>query len=109
MNGFDGGRRAYRLIGGVLVEQTVADVAPAVEKNRLGLTEMVNRLSKQLEDKKKAIKEFEEKYNIKAKTQQQSQPDEQPSQPQGAAQSSQGGSQQQPAGVLVSDPQQSGE
>jgi prefoldin subunit 2 len=100
MNGFDGSRRAYRLIGGVLVEQSVAQIAPAVEKNRIGLERMVNSLSQQLEDRKNAIKAFEEKYSIRAKTQQQSQPSDQ------HHSSSSQQSQQQSAGVLVSDPAQ---
>lgn len=33
----EGGRRCFRLVGGVLVERTVSEVVPAVTKNRNGV------------------------------------------------------------------------
>ena len=33
----DGSRKCFRLIGGVLVERTIADVLPAVQKNLEGV------------------------------------------------------------------------
>ena len=40
-----GDRRCYRLIGGVLVQQTVADVRPAVESNAQNLKQVHDGLS----------------------------------------------------------------
>jgi hypothetical protein len=40
----DAARRAYQLVNGVLVESTVGEVRPTVEKNRVGLAELVVRL-----------------------------------------------------------------
>ncbi|VFQ85303.1 unnamed protein product [Cuscuta campestris] len=61
----DPSRRCYRLIGGVLVERTVKDVLPAVQRNKQGLDEVLARLNEILEKKKKEISEFEAKYKIR--------------------------------------------
>ena len=37
-------RKCFRLIGGVLVERTVEEVLPAVQKNREGLSAVVEKL-----------------------------------------------------------------
>ncbi|KAB1214291.1 putative prefoldin subunit 2 [Morella rubra] len=58
-------RRCYRMIGGVLVERTIKEVLPAVQRNKEGLEEVVARLNEALERKKKEIAEFEAKYKIK--------------------------------------------
>lgn len=39
LTGLDPDRRCYRSIGGVLVERTVKEVQPAVEKNLKGVTD----------------------------------------------------------------------
>lgn len=64
INGFDASRRCFRLIGGVLVERTVGEVAPAVQRNKEGLEEVISRLEQQLEDKKKQVKDLQDRYNI---------------------------------------------
>ncbi|CAH9120833.1 unnamed protein product [Cuscuta epithymum] len=61
----DPSRRCYRLIGGVLVERTVKEVLPAVQRNKEGLQELIARLNEALEKKKKEISEFEAKYKIR--------------------------------------------
>lgn len=61
----DQSRRCYRMIGGVLVERTVREVLPAVERNKAGLEEVITRLNEALEKKKKEMSEFEAKYKIK--------------------------------------------
>lgn len=61
----DPSRRCYRMIGGVLVERTVKEVLPAVQRNKEGLEEVIARLNEALEKKKKEIAEFELKHKIK--------------------------------------------
>ncbi|PIA44919.1 hypothetical protein AQUCO_01700473v1 [Aquilegia coerulea] len=61
----DPSRRCYRMIGGVLVERTIKEVLPAVQRNKEGLEEVISRLNEALERKKKEIVEFEAKYKIR--------------------------------------------
>ncbi|XP_038988437.1 probable prefoldin subunit 2 [Phoenix dactylifera] len=61
----DPSRRCYRMVGGVLVERTVKEVLPAVQRNKAGLEEVIARLNEALEKKKKEIAEFELKHKIK--------------------------------------------
>ncbi|RVX22171.1 putative prefoldin subunit 2 [Vitis vinifera] len=61
----DPSRRCYRMIGGVLVERTIKEVLPAVQRNKEGLEEVISRLNEALEKKKKEIAEFEAKYKIR--------------------------------------------
>lgn len=58
-------RTAYRLVGGVLVKQTVGDVLPKVleHKENLGLT--IENLRKTLNDKQDKAKAWKVKYDIK--------------------------------------------
>ncbi|GBG86780.1 hypothetical protein CBR_g42063 [Chara braunii] len=60
-------RRCYRLIGGVLVERTVAEVLPAVTRNCEGLKEVIGKLGEQLQKKRKELAEFQMKYKIRIK------------------------------------------
>ncbi|BBN06214.1 prefoldin subunit 2 [Marchantia polymorpha subsp. ruderalis] len=61
----DPSRKCFRMIGGVLVERTVAEVLPAVLRNREGLQEVITRLNEAQEKKRKELAEFESKYKIK--------------------------------------------
>ncbi|PKA66088.1 putative prefoldin subunit 2 [Apostasia shenzhenica] len=61
----DPSRKCYRMIGGVLVERTVKEVLPAVQRNKEGLEEVIARLNEALEKKKKEIAEFELKHKIR--------------------------------------------
>ncbi|GFS36712.1 prefoldin 2 [Actinidia rufa] len=61
----DPSRRCYRMIGGVLVERTIKEVLPAVQRNKEGLEEVVSRLNEALEKKKKEVADFEAKYKIR--------------------------------------------
>ncbi|GMI87066.1 prefoldin 2 [Hibiscus trionum] len=63
----DSSRRCYRMIGGVLVERTIKEVLPAVQRNKEGLEEVIARLNETLEKKKKEIVDFETKYKIRIK------------------------------------------
>eukprot|EP01116_Phalansterium_solitarium_P013474 TRINITY_DN30840_c0_g1_i1.p1 TRINITY_DN30840_c0_g1~~TRINITY_DN30840_c0_g1_i1.p1 ORF type:complete len:155 (+),score=10.49 TRINITY_DN30840_c0_g1_i1:58-465(+) len=61
----DGSRRCYRLVGGVLVERTVAEVLPAVQKNRDGIRDIIKQLREQFIKKGDEVQEFSEKYKIR--------------------------------------------
>ncbi|XP_050218430.1 prefoldin subunit 2 [Mercurialis annua] len=61
----DQSRRCYRMIGGVLVERTIKEVMPAVQRNKEGIEEVISRLNEALEKKKKDIADFESKYKIR--------------------------------------------
>ncbi|KAK3028180.1 hypothetical protein RJ639_039463 [Escallonia herrerae] len=61
----DPSRRCYRMIGGVLVERTIKEVLPAVQRNKEGLEEVIARLNEALEKKKREIAAFEAKYKIR--------------------------------------------
>ena len=63
----DGTRRCYRMVGGVLVERTVADVLPALNTNHDQLVKLTETLSGQLEAKGKDLQDYREKYNIRVR------------------------------------------
>jgi prefoldin subunit 2 len=60
----DGNRRAFRLVGGVLVERTVAEVLPSVRSNRENLDKVVISLNAKLESTNKQVGEMKAKYGI---------------------------------------------
>jgi len=83
----DPNRRCFRLIGGVLVERTIKEVLPAVQKNHERITEVIGQLSAQLKQKQVALNDFVTKNNIgvnKAMQQEQEQ-QQQSSQPGGGS------------------------
>eukprot|EP00027_Filamoeba_sp_ATCC50430_P014914 CAMPEP_0168569982 /NCGR_PEP_ID=MMETSP0413-20121227/16473_1 /TAXON_ID=136452 /ORGANISM="Filamoeba nolandi, Strain NC-AS-23-1" /LENGTH=127 /DNA_ID=CAMNT_0008602565 /DNA_START=35 /DNA_END=415 /DNA_ORIENTATION=+ len=57
-------RRCYRLIGGVLVERTVGEVLPAVQKNKEGIEEITKTLAEQMNKKAQEINDFVVKYKL---------------------------------------------
>merc|ERR1711998_642818 len=61
----DPARKAWRLVGGVLVERTCGEVLPAVNEALAKITEVVESLTKDYDKKDEEIKEFMEKYNIR--------------------------------------------
>lgn len=65
----DKDRRCYRLIGGVLVERTVSEVLPALEKNKTQISGLSEILNKQLLAKGKELNAFKEKHNIRVQGQ----------------------------------------
>ncbi|WZZ60941.1 hypothetical protein YC2023_061048 [Brassica napus] len=65
----DQSRKCFRMIGGVLVERTIREVLPAVQRNKEGLEEVVRKLYETLEKKKKDMTEFEAKYQIRLRKQ----------------------------------------
>ena len=60
----DPSRRCFRMVGGVLVERTVAEVLPAVKRNQAGIKEVVERMTDNLAAKRVELAELEKKYNI---------------------------------------------
>jgi len=60
-------RKCFRLIGGVLVERTVGEVLPAVIKNKEGISEIIQALSKQMEEKMKELNEFKHTHKIQVR------------------------------------------
>ena len=49
-------RRAFRLIGGVLVEKTVGEVLPAVQQQQEQLNQLILRLTDTITEKEKDLK-----------------------------------------------------
>lgn len=65
INDLDPNRRCYRSIGGVLVERTVAEVLPAVQKNLKGIEELINKLTTDLKAREQECDEYRIKNNIR--------------------------------------------
>ena len=63
----DGSKKAWRLIGEVLVERTVQEVLPELINQRDNLLAMANSLKRQLESKQTEVLDFQEKYKIRIK------------------------------------------
>merc|ERR1711959_527443 len=61
----DPNRKAWRLVGGVLVERTCGEVLPAVRDALAQIEQVLASLQKQYDDKEVEINEFMEKYNIR--------------------------------------------
>lgn len=60
----DGDRRAFRLVGGVLVERTVQEVLPSVKQNRENLEQVIATMKARLGEKQKESAELKAKYNL---------------------------------------------
>jgi len=61
----DPDRKAFRLISGVLVEQTVGEVLPAVEQNLDGITKILQGLKETLAKKDTESFNWKQKYGIR--------------------------------------------
>lgn len=57
-------RKCFRMINGVLVERTVADVIPALQTNSDGLRQVLNELVKQYTSKQQEMDKWKKKNNI---------------------------------------------
>lgn len=58
-------RRCYRLVGGVLVERTVAEVSPALQENMKSIVLVVEKLKKVMSEKEEQLEKFQAEYQIK--------------------------------------------
>lgn len=61
----DENRKCFRLIGGVLAEQTVKDTLPTLMQNRDQLEKLIEKGKEQLTKKGTEINKFKEEHNIK--------------------------------------------
>lgn len=64
----DPDRRAFRLVGGILVERTVKEVLPSVTQNRENLDQVISTMETRLSAKQKEASEFKANYNIVTET-----------------------------------------
>jgi len=62
-------RKCFRLVGGVLVERTVAEVLPAVKKNADALNDLIKQLQQQLEKRSQEMNEFIVQHKIQVRGQ----------------------------------------
>lgn len=60
----DPGRKCYRSQGGILVEQTVKEVVPALDINKEQLEIMVSDAKREITEKGKAIQNFMTENNL---------------------------------------------
>ncbi|XP_047479504.1 prefoldin subunit 2-like [Penaeus chinensis] len=62
-------RKCFRMVGGVLVERTVAEILPALTNNRDQLTKVIESLNDKLVSKGKEVNEYREKHGIRIRGQ----------------------------------------
>lgn len=65
LRGVEKGRKCFRMVGGVLVERTVADVLPELETNCERLPKVLQVLHEQLAKKGQEINNYIECHDIK--------------------------------------------
>ncbi|ETV73601.1 hypothetical protein H257_11719 [Aphanomyces astaci] len=66
LNGYEGTRRAFRMVGGVLVERTVAEVLPAVASNADGIQKLMVQVADLLKQKEATANAWQAQYNIRS-------------------------------------------
>lgn len=64
----DPSRKAYRLVGGVLMERTVEEVLPILTETAAKLKMYIPQLDDALVKKQKQTRDWREKYNIRAQS-----------------------------------------
>ena len=64
MNKLSSDRRAYRLVGGILVARTVGEVLPQIAQNYEGITQILEKLNDTLKNKDTERKAYKEKHGI---------------------------------------------
>ena len=57
-------RRAFRLIGGVLVEKTVGEVLPDVKQQQEQLNQLILRLTDTITEKEKDLKKMQKDFDL---------------------------------------------
>lgn len=79
LKGVEGSRKCFRMVGGVLVERTVAEILPELESNREQLPKALAALQEQLTKKGQEINEYIECHDIRVQRNDRSDPaEEQP-------------------------------
>ncbi|XP_063826956.1 prefoldin subunit 2 [Ostrinia nubilalis] len=81
LKGVDGSRKCFRMVGGVLVERTVADVLPELETNRERLPKALQALHEQLTKKGQEINDYIECHDIRVQRADRPPAEETPEQP----------------------------
>ena len=84
----DPNRKCFRMVGDIVVERTIAEVFPAVVKNRDSIIQTMNKMGEALASKQKYADAFAAKHKVSAQSTQAAP---------AAEESSEGGSQ----GVLI--------
>ena len=69
----DGERKAFRLMGGILVERTVKEVLPDVTQNQAGVQDFLAKLAERLNALEAQANAWQKKYNIMTQQEQQAQ------------------------------------
>ncbi|CAK7264766.1 Cochaperone prefoldin complex subunit [Sporothrix epigloea] len=59
-----GNRKCFRMINGVLIERTVADVVPALKTNAEGLKKVLEDLVKQYKAREEDLTKWKKKNNV---------------------------------------------
>ncbi|MES1909426.1 MAG: hypothetical protein MHM6MM_002164 [Cercozoa sp. M6MM] len=65
MSDLEDDRVCYHLVGGVLVQETVATALPKVQANRDNLSMAVEKMTEQIRMREKLIDEFEDQHNLR--------------------------------------------
>uniref|UniRef100_A0A7S0LDD9 Prefoldin subunit 2 n=1 Tax=Coccolithus braarudii TaxID=221442 RepID=A0A7S0LDD9_9EUKA len=60
----DPGRKCFRMIGGVIVERTVAEVVPSVQQNMEQITGTMEKLTEQLKTQQQVADEYAAKHRL---------------------------------------------
>jgi len=71
----DENRKCFRLIGGVLAEQTVKETLPNLIQNKTQLEKLIENGKEQLTKKGQEINKFKEEHNIKVKSNEEEAPE----------------------------------
>ena len=65
LHDFDPSRRCYRAVGGILMERTVAEVAPELQNETTMLTKAIDDLAGKLKDKQRELDSFQHKHRVR--------------------------------------------
>ncbi|PWU87625.1 prefoldin subunit 2 [Trypanosoma cruzi] len=60
----NGDRRCHRLVGGALIERTVAEILPELDDNVKGIQEALEQLNKILAEKQAVMEEYARKHGV---------------------------------------------
>eukprot|EP00771_Trimastix_marina_P003945 gnl/Trimastix_PCT/663.p1 GENE.gnl/Trimastix_PCT/663~~gnl/Trimastix_PCT/663.p1 ORF type:complete len:145 (-),score=17.08 gnl/Trimastix_PCT/663:18-452(-) len=65
MEKLDTGRKCFRMVGSVLVERTIGETLPALQRNKRGIDEVLERLGETLQQKQREMSEYQTRHKIK--------------------------------------------
>lgn len=61
-------RKCFRMVGGVLLDRNVAEVLPAVQKNKDQIAGLIDQLNELLKRKDEELRQFQSKHNIRIRS-----------------------------------------